>query len=156
MKIRIQYEKNQSDFELIYRKEDYSIDIEEKQNKGFTSVLINDLQLEIDDTGKIIYVWGLCPIINFEKTDESPHDYKAGSLYFLLSKPLTPGISLRLNEENRWPLYVNTKKSWICLGDPEMEGIMIEFSPNCIATIKENEVIAIWLHPKNLPFLSGA
>ena len=42
---------------------------------------------------------------------------------------------------------------WVCIGDPTIEGRkLIEFAPDCIATLDhENEMVAIWLHPRELP-----
>ncbi len=114
--------------------------------------MINDLQLEIDHEGKIMYAWGLCPLIAYKKTDQFPYGYKAGSLVALLDKPPVLGISYRLNEDRRWPIYINRKEGWVCLGNPETKDkLLIEFAPNSVATINREELIAVWLHPKNLP-----
>jgi hypothetical protein len=152
MKFLIQKSKITPTFSLVYREEDYSFDIEPHDGSGFTSIMINDLQLEIDDEGKIIYVWGLCPLIKYEETNETPKSYEPNSLVALLDKPPIPGISYRLNEKERWPIYINKKKGWVCIGNPEINGKqMIEFIPNCIATLENQEITAIWLKPKNLP-----
>ena len=114
--------------------------------------MINDLQLEIDHEGKIMYAWGLCPLIKYEEIDEFPLKYKSGSLVALLDKPPIPGISYRLNEKERWPIYINKKKGWVCIGNPKNNAKeMIEFAPNCIASLKDQEIIAIWLKPRDLP-----
>ena len=152
MKFLIQKNKTIQTFALVYREEDYSFDIEPHDGSGFTSIMINDLQLEIDDEGKIIYVWGLCPLIKYEKTNETPESYESTSLVALLDKPPIPGISYRINEKERWPIYINKKKGWVCIGNPKINGKqMIEFVPNCVAALENQEITAIWLKPKNLP-----
>lgn len=152
MKFLIQKNKTTQTFALVYREEDYSFDIEPHDGSGFTSIMINDLQLEIDDEGKIIYVWGLCPLIKYEETNEAPKSYESTSLVALLDKSPIPGVSYRLNEKERWPIYINKKKGWVCIGNPKINGKqMIEFVPNCIATLENQEITAIWLKPKNLP-----
>jgi hypothetical protein len=152
MKFLVQKSQTDQNFSLVYRKEDYSFDIEPHDNSGFTSIMINDLQLEIDEEGKIIYVWGLCPIIKYKETNEIPKNHKQGSLIALLDKPPTPGISYKLNEKERWPIYVNKKERRVCIGDPKIENKqLIEFAPGCIATIDDQMLVAVWLHPKNLP-----
>jgi hypothetical protein len=152
MKFRIQEPQEDQNFSLLYRAEDYSFDREPHDGTGFTSIMINNLQLEIDDEGKIIYVWGLCPLINYIETDEDPQGYKPYSLVALLDKPPIPGISYRLNEESRWPIYINKKKGWVCLGNPKTKDRqLIEFAPNCVATMDGQELIAVWLHPEELP-----
>ncbi len=86
MKFIIQEPQEDQNFSLVYRDEDYSFDREPHDGTGFTSIMINDLQLEIDEEGKIIYVWGLCPLIKYEKINEYPTRYKAGSLVALLDE----------------------------------------------------------------------
>lgn len=139
-------------FSLVYREEDYSFDVEPLNSSGFTSIMINDLQLEIDDEGKIIYVWGLCPLIHYQETDEGPKNYESANLIALLDKPPIPGISYRLNEKERWPIYINKKKGWVCVGNPKNFGEQrIEFIPDCVAVLENQEIVAIWLKPKTLP-----
>ncbi len=156
MRFLIQEPQGDQSFSLVYRDEDYSFDREPHDGTGFTSIMINDLQLEIDDEGKIIYVWGLCPLIQYKEIEEVPRKYKSHSLMALLDKPPVPGISYRLNEGKRWPIYINRKKGWVCLGNPETtDKQLIEFAPNCVATMDRQELIAVWLHPKQLPDLKS-
>lgn len=152
MKFLIKEPQEDQNFSLVYRAEDYSFDVEPLNGSGDTSIMINDLQLEIDYEGKIMYVWGLCPLIEHKETDEVPKNYEFNSLVALLDKPAIPGISYRLNEKGRWPIYINKKKGWVCLGNPEVKSKqLIEFAPNCIATMDGQDLIAVWLHPKDLP-----
>lgn len=156
MKFLIQEPQEDQNFSLVYRTEDYSFDVEPLDGSGDTSIMINDLQLEIDHEGKIMYVWGLCPLIEYKETDEAPKRYKTHSLVALLDKPPSLGISYRLNEDCRWPIYINKKKEWVCLGNSKIKDEqLIEFAPNCIATMDGQELIAIWLHPKELPDLKS-
>ncbi len=116
---------------------------------GGSSILINDLQLEIDDEGKILYVWGYCPLIRYEKTNETPEHYICHGLQVILDKEIIPGISTRLNEGNPWPRYINPKTGWVCIGNPVTQHTsMIEFAPDSIATMQGDQIIAVWLHPK--------
>lgn len=152
MKFLIQESQNKQNFSLVYRSEDYSFDVEPLEGSGFTSILINDLQLEVDEEGKIIYVWGLCPLIKCKETEEFPQEYKANSLIALLDKATIPGISHRLNKDGRWPIYINKKKGWVCIGNPKVQNKqLIEFLPRCIAVMVGQEIVAIWLRPKELP-----
>lgn len=155
MKFLIQESQMVQNFSLVYREEDYSFDVEPHDGTGFTSIMINDLQLEIDEEGRIIYIWGLCPLIKYEQTNEFPKNYISKNLVVILDKPPIPGISYRLNERERWQIYINKKKGWICIGNPKINGKqMIEFVPNCIAVLENQEITAIWLKPKKLPKLS--
>ena len=44
---------------LVYRSQDYSFDVEPKPEGGGASLLVNDLQLEVDDEGKLLYAWAV-------------------------------------------------------------------------------------------------
>ena len=155
MKFLIQEPQEDQNFTLVYRDEDYSFDREPHDGIGFASIMINDLQLEINDEGKVMYVWGLCPLTQYKETQEVPQKYKPHSLVALLDKSPTPGISYRLNEDCRWPIYINKGKKWICLGNPgTKDKRLIEFAPNCIATMDGQELIAVWLYPEKFPDLS--
>jgi len=152
--VMFSFQKPQKDqnFSLVYRAEDYSFDIEPLEGTGDASIMINDLQLEIDYEGKIMYVWGLCPLVKYEKTNEFPSAYQIGRLVAVLDTPPTLGVSYRLNENHRWPIYINKKKGWVCLGNPKIKDMcLIEFAPSCIATMDKEELVAVWLHPKKLP-----
>ena len=154
MRFNIQDRENNWDFNftIIYRHEEYSFDVEESiEGHDFTSIMVNDLQLEINDEGKIIYVWRLCPLIEFAKTDEFPREYKSCNLVAILDKPPIPGISYRINETERWPIYINKKKGWVCIESPNTKNKqLIEFAPNCVATMEGQEIVAVWLHAKKL------
>ena len=154
MEFCVQKSQKYQNFSLVYRNEDYSFDIEPYDGSGFTSIMINDLQLEINDEGKVIYVWGLCPLLEYKETEVAPQKYSTYSLVAQLDKPPTPGVSYRLNEDSRWPIHINKKRGWICIGNPKIKNNrLIEFAPDCIATMDGQELIAIWLRPKNLPQL---
>ena len=61
MKFIVQDPQEEQNFSLIYRDEDYSFDVEPLYGTGESSIMINDLQLEIDHEGRVLYAWGLCP-----------------------------------------------------------------------------------------------
>ena len=46
---------------VVYRNHEFSFDVEPAPIRGFTSFLVNDLSLEVDDEGVLLSVWGLCP-----------------------------------------------------------------------------------------------
>jgi hypothetical protein len=148
----VQDPQEDHNFSLVYRTEDFSFDIEPLDGTAETSIMINELQLEIDCQGRIIYVWGLCPLIKYKEATEFPYGYKKASLVFVLDKPHVLGRSYRLNEDRRWPIYINKKKDWVCLGNPTIKDMcLIEFAPKCVVTMNKQELIAVWLHPKQLP-----
>ena len=99
-----------------------------------------------------MYAWGYCPLITYKETDLFPKKHKNYNLVALLNKPPLLGGSYRLNEDNNWPIHINKKKGWVCLGDPNMEGKqLIQFAPSCIASMLGQELTAVWLQPEQLP-----
>ena len=152
MKFRIENKQEKQNFELVYRKDEYSFDIEPQDGSDHSSIMINELQLEIDHIGKISYVWGYCPLINYSETKEYPQNYCRNDLVVLLDEPPIPGVSHRLNKDKRWLIYINKKQGWVCIGTSEIgQNKLIEFAPNCIASFdKEMQFEAIWLKPRYL------
>lgn len=134
---------------LMYKEDDYSFFIEPFEGGGGASILINDLQLEIDDDGKVLYVWGYCPLINVEETSDFPKKIKRNGLYVLLGSKVVPGMSFRLNSENRWTAHINKKTGWICIGSPEINSVeLIEFAPSCVASLIGENLVGVWLQPQ--------
>lgn len=149
MKFLIQ-EYTNPNFELVYYQEDgHSFDVEPFVGGGFTSIVIDTLQLEIDDEGKILYVWGYCPLIDYKDIATFPKHYKSNSLIAILDKPPIPGVSQSINKKELWPIFINKKEGWVCIGDPKLEGKeLIQFAPDCVAALVNQEMKAVWLHPK--------
>ncbi len=51
-------------------------------------------------------------------------------------------------------MIINYLTYWLFknIGNPKINGKqMIEFVPNCVATLEDQEITAIWLKPKDLP-----
>lgn len=154
MKFFLEKSQKKKNSKLVYRGEDNSFDTEPLEENGHTSIMINNLQLEIDDEGRIIYVWGYCPLIHYIETEEFPYKYISKTLVSFLNKPITPGVSFRINEKEKWSIFINKKRGWICIGNPKTLGAkMVEFLPNCIAALVNDEIISIWLKPEKLPNL---
>jgi hypothetical protein len=59
MRFRVDYSTEASTNRvLVYRPEEFSFDMEPPPTGAFTSVLVDDLNLEIDADGKVLSVWG--------------------------------------------------------------------------------------------------
>lgn len=137
------------DFALIYREEEFSFDTEPVQKGVGLSISVNDLFLELNDKGQIWYVWGLCPIFEYQNTNQFPDKYVNLGV-FALFEGSTPGISYSLTGEERWPMYVNKEENFVCIGNPKIgERLPIQFAPGCFIVFDGEEIIAIWLKPKN-------
>ena len=154
MKFLVKEKSNDRCFSLVYDEEGYSFGVEPFQsNIGFSSLSINYLQIEIDYDKRIVYVWGCEPLIQYERTNLFPEKYEKKDLVAVISRELIPGISIALDKDQEWPTYINKEMGWVCVGDPTIKDRrLIEFAPDCVAALDtQNEMVAIWLHPRELP-----
>ncbi len=137
---------------LFYREEDYWFDTEPFPDGYSSTVVVNCVQLLSDyDEGKIIYVGGFCPLIKYEDTERQPENYQTKSLIPILDDPI-PGIGYGIKGSEKWPLHINKKTGWVCIGDHMTNGEKsIEFMPNCVAILVNQEIVALWLRPEALP-----
>lgn len=136
-------------FRVIYRPSQYSFAVEPQPTDGFTSCLLNDLQLEIDDTGKVLYPWGFFPLPS--KCEPTAFDGKNSRQAVLTIERETewiPGVSVRLNPEP-WPIYYDELTGWMGTSDMgNCESLeLIEFAPQCIAAIANNAIHGVWIRP---------
>jgi hypothetical protein len=138
--------------DLLYVEEDYSFVFSPSSRSSVTSIVIDTLQLMIDKDGLILEVRGYCPYFNWTKIDISPPSYIQGSLAVQLDE-IIPGVSEQLVSGKEWPVSVNSKNSWICVGETLIEGdvMAVEFASGCVAVLLEEQIKAIWLHPYKLP-----
>ena len=154
MKLLVKEKIEDRHFSLVYDEEGYSFNIEPFQyDIGFTSLSVNLLQIEIDYDKRIVYVWGYEPLMRYKETNKFPLAYENRDLIAVINEELIPGVSIGLDNDKEWPTYINKKMGWVCVGNPTIEGRrLIEFAPDCVAALDhENEMVAIWLHPRELP-----
>lgn len=134
--------------QLIYRDHEYSFDVEPHPPRGVSSLLINDLQIEIDEDGRLIYVWGFCPRSLWVATTLTPPDVVNKCLKYIDGK-IVPGISRRINSGGQWVAFHDSLSGWLCFGDKSTHEKGIAFAPGAVAILKGGEIVALWLHPKN-------
>ena len=154
MILHIDYNAPQPKGDLVYYSDEFSLDTRNRKDCGFTSILVNDVQLEINEDGIVCAVWGMCPHIVWKESSVALPRYKPGALLaLLLDGELCPGVSLRINSpESRWAIEHDSKTGWIALSS-ENETISVEaveFLPNCIAALHEKRLVCLWLKPEIL------
>jgi hypothetical protein len=152
MKFKFVSQKWPDNFAMIYLPDEYSFSADPQPSGGVTSILVNDLQLEIDDFGRLLYVWGLCPHTSWLPSEEEPPEYVQGLLIVDNEKILIPGISHRLTGNTRWPVFANANTGWICIRDSAWKGDLskaVEFGPGCVAVLRDQQLVALWLHPRS-------
>jgi hypothetical protein len=125
----------------------------EPQPRGGASILVNDVNLEIDEEGNVLYVWGLAAKIAWDDTDKSPPGFIQSGIGCILDKVM-PGISIRRNKIGSWPMFFNKSINWFFIGeDINYKGFeYIEFAQNCVAILSDSgELKGLWLRPLIVP-----
>ena len=133
--------------ELIYREAEHSFDVVPRTRVGGWSILVNDLNLELDSEGEVQFVWGLCARTTWLPTRRVPPGAERRRLRVSSGTPESPGISRRLSGEERWPIHVSMDEKWVVLGhDQEQDCTGVEFAPGMIAALdSEGQLRALWL-----------
>lgn len=131
---------------LVYHRSERSLAMEPRPVRGVASLLVNDVQIEIDEDGRLIYVWGLCPHESWADVELNPPAAKPGRLQYV-GDEVIPGVSKRLNADKRWPIGHDASSKWLCIGDEAAHSEMIAFAPGAIAALTGGELAGLWLHP---------
>jgi hypothetical protein len=134
---------------LVYRPEEYSFDTVPASNRGFTSVLLDDLNLEIDDSNHVIAVWGMCPHTRWIERVLEPPIAQQNSLVFTGDYPFERGVSVKLNAEKYLPVYVDKKSGWIQIkGTPSPSMAVTIFTGVVVELTEQGELCSLWLKPE--------
>ena len=98
--------------ELVYRRNEYSFDMEPPPNRNFTSVLVDDLNIELDDTGRVVSVWGGA----YTRWKDAPlrrPSAKVGAVSVNSDAPLARGVSVQVNQNKYLPTFFDRCSGWI-------------------------------------------
>lgn len=139
---------------IVYRDDDYSFDAVPQPKEGVTSLLVNELHLEIAADGRMLYVWGYCPYNGWKGTAETPRVSRPGVIRVSATGPLVPGVSIELNPETRWPVHVNRETGWVKIArsDWQVGAVeVVEFAASTLAVLLHENLVGLWLHPHRLP-----
>ena len=150
MRFRIDLgEASVQDSSLVYRPHEYSFDTVSSQRGGVTSVLLNDLNLEMDNSNRVIAIWGMCPHTRWVERALVPPMAQSGSLIVSSEEPFLPGVSVRMNGEKRFPVYVDRKVGWIQVKGTLRPSVAVMLLPGVIFEMTEcGQFCSLWLMPK--------
>ena len=134
---------------LIYRATEYSFDTVCARQGAVASVLINDINLEVSDDGKIQFIWGYCPFHSWKRQSLIVPQAVPGEVAIVTNEPFTMGTSQALYPQRLFPIFADETSGWVVVrGDskPElavmiMDGVIIEVDYN-------QEFCALWLKPQ--------
>lgn len=134
---------------LVYRRDEFSLDTLNRYTGGLTSILVNDVQLEVSEGGEICAVWGMCPHTTWMECEVPIPTYQSARLTY--EGEITPGVSIRVNAaDNRWQVRRDLQTGWIAIAPNTIptSGEAVEFLPGCLAQIGQTgELLCLWLKP---------
>ncbi|MCX5645466.1 MAG: hypothetical protein NTZ17_12445 [Phycisphaerae bacterium] len=142
--------------QVLYVPEDYAFQFRPKPAGVVTSLLVNDVELEIDGNGHLLNPWGYCPYMGWIATDSGP-DHLLTLRLKVEGLNIVPGISMRVNEDS-WGVWVNRQTRWTCIGNAEKLDTVtyVEFATDSVVALSsEGEIRALWLRPVSLPAGNG-
>jgi hypothetical protein len=136
---------------LVYRPEEFSFDVTPSLLRGFTSIHLDDLNLEVDETGKVVSVWGICPHTRWKEAPLAPPKAAFGELFVLPDEPFQRAVSLRLTPGRKYlPTYVDRSRGWVEVQGASKPESALEIIPGVIFEIgHQGEFCALWLHPQS-------
>ncbi|MDH5250948.1 MAG: hypothetical protein OEW40_18290 [Cyclobacteriaceae bacterium] len=133
---------------LTYLVDEFSFNMEPIVYKIDIELIVNKLSLAVTDS-QVVHVSGFCGYKEWIGTDKNVPKYVRGALK--VEYDLKHGLAYGINDEDL-PVYVNSKTGWVCVGNPERDGIAVEFINNCVAVIDDaGEFTSLWLRPPSLP-----
>lgn len=136
---------------LVYRSMDMAFAVE-PQFAGFTSVVINDLNLEINQAGKVVQVWGYCPYPGWVKLKVLPPQADPSEVFVVNDEPFRSGVSLRVNPDRPWPILVDQTSGWVCLDSGEGVASAAEILSGVVLGLSDlKQLSAVYLKPEFLP-----
>jgi hypothetical protein len=137
---------------LIYRAEEYSFDFEPAPRDVFSSVSINNLNLGVDHDGRLISVWGMCPHTVWTNTSLTAPVAGRGDVLIVSEFPLIRGVSVRVDENEPWPAYVDITSGWIQVANGRPAAKAVAALPGVIVeATRDDDFSALWLKPLSLP-----
>lgn len=145
---------------LVYRAAEYAIDFVDcardeialmAGNRGCCSLSLGTLQIEVGvETGRLLYPWGYCPLMNCELKSLPMKQIDAGAIYVgSCGEGLIAGVALEFPGSRLWRMFKDEVSGWICIGDPAIgENVhLIQFSTDALLSFSEKRVTALWIKP---------
>jgi hypothetical protein len=134
---------------LVYRRDEFSLDTLNRYAGGLTSIVVNDVQLEVSEKGEVSAVWGMCPHTTWVECEVPLPDYQPARLIY--EGEIIPGVSIGVNAtDNRWQVRHDPQTGWIAVVPDRIptSGEAVEFLPGCLAQLDQaGELLCLWLKP---------
>jgi hypothetical protein len=134
---------------ILYRFEEFSFDTVPETVSAYTSVLLDDVNLEIDDKKRVVSIWGLCPHTRWKPATLVPPESIKGEISLVTEIPLTRGVSLRLTEPGKHlDTFFDKNSGWVMINNTRISSLSVCIFPGVIIDLsKEGEIAKVWLRP---------
>jgi hypothetical protein len=111
--------------------------------------LLDDLNLEVDNDGRIVSVWGMCPHTRWQSASLTVPEASFGEVFVVPDAPLSRGVSVRVNREKYLPVQVDDASGWVRVGGQETPVTAVKLLPGVIFELTEQgQISALWLRPQ--------
>ena len=149
MQFEIMHCANQvADLTLVYRRDEFSFDMMPPQRRNFASVLVDDLNLEADESGRVVSVWGLCPHTRWKEEKLAPPIAEFGAIFLVPNNALSRGVSIQLNANKYFPTYADQSSGWVQIRGRTIPTSAVRIFSGVIVEISEQrEFSSLWLKP---------
>jgi hypothetical protein len=124
----------------------------EKFNQAFC-LAFNYLEVSIDIEGKkLLYPDGYFPKAIRIKKALPKFEIVQGVVTLTTEMDLLPGRLKHVEGTEDWKVIYDETTLWIYFGPEEIHvgDVNVEFAENVVASITDNRIISLWLHPVNL------
>lgn len=134
---------------LVYIEKEYSFETVGCEETNGRAAMLNDVSIEFSDSGQAISIWGLCPRPSWINSYVTVPKIEKSTWLFVDETP-EPGISRSIRPPSgEWNIYFDSSSGWLRFGlDPESNAKSYLFLENCIATVLDGELCAMFLKPK--------
>lgn len=133
---------------FVYKRDEYSFDFVPASVAGFASLMVNDLNIEIDRNGKLLSVWGLCPY-NGWKESVLNHPETINSDLFVKGIDIRPDVAVPINPDHvHLPVFADFEKGIVTISTGREPDFCVQIIPGAAVQISSRgEFCAIWLVP---------
>jgi len=145
------------DGDLIYRKDEFSIDFVQKKTNtsektyrtDVSSISIGTLQLEVSmKYGEVLFPWGYFPFARWINRSLTPPIASSGRLFISDAATLLAGGTTSLPDSTSWSTYIDCSSGWLNIGGEAPGEFAIEFATNVVASLIGERLVGLWLKPK--------
>lgn len=143
---------------LVYRGAEYAFATEPRPMTCGASFTINEIELMLADEEqlRVSFIEGYCPFSSWRMSTLRPPSARPGILRGEVVGRITPGSAIAIHPaDERWPVLVDLNTGWVRLGagDPSHDREGVAFAPGAIGVMEGDRLLALWLHPEQLPAL---